>query len=202
MKIDKEKFLFMYEETEFKRLKDSAQSDLVNLLGYIEADDKITDERWAAYMLATTFHECAGTWQPISEYGKGKGMKYGIPAGPHGLIYYGRGLTQNTWYENYVMLTKAWNKAHPDRQIDFAKNPDLLLEMEYSYWAMSYAMRNGTYTGVSLKKYFNNKVTDWVNARKIINALDKAELIAGYAKKFLYIVTSAVIESPHENEIV
>jgi putative chitinase len=192
VKIDKDKFLWLYQEQEFKPLEGAKEKGLIDLLGFIESDDKVIDLRWIAYMLATTFHEVAGTWQPIAEYGKGKGREYGIPAGPHGLIYYGRGLTQNTWYENYVMLTKAWNKAHPDRQIDFAKNPDLLLEMEYSYWAMSYAMRNGTYTGVSLKKYFNNKVTDWVNARKIINALDKAQLIAGYAMKFERILKECV----------
>lgn len=91
------------------------------------------------------------------------------------------------------MLTKVWNKAHPDRQIDFVKNPDLLLEMEYSYWAMSYAMRNGTYTGASLKKYIHDDVCDYVNARRIINGTDCAERIAGYAEKFESILKECTV---------
>jgi hypothetical protein len=33
-----------------------------------------------------------------------------------------------------------------------------------------------------LGDYFNDKVTDWVNARRIINGTDKAAVIASYAK--------------------
>ena len=193
MKLDIQKFLFIYESEQFKPLTKSAQKGLESLLGYIEADEHVNDVRWAAYMLATTFHEVRGTWEPIREDGKGRGRKYGLPVPPYQHIYYGRGLTQNTWLGNYEMLTKAWNKAHPDRLVDFVKNPDLLLEMEYSYWAMSYAMRHGTYTGASLKKYFNDKITDPINARRIINGIDKAELIAGYYHKFIRIIEAAIV---------
>ena len=44
-------------------------SGLDNLLGYIELDSEVTDLRWAAYMLATVKHECADTYQPITERG-------------------------------------------------------------------------------------------------------------------------------------
>ncbi len=37
--------------------------------------------------------------QPIEEYGRGKGRKYGAPAGPYGKIYFGRGYVQLTWLE-------------------------------------------------------------------------------------------------------
>lgn len=33
---------------------------------------QLTDRRWLAYMLGTTYHETAKTMQPIEEYGKGK----------------------------------------------------------------------------------------------------------------------------------
>jgi hypothetical protein len=50
-------------------------------------------------------------------------------------------------------------------------------------------MRVGLYTGKKLADYFNELTigaTDqlWINARKIINGLDCAETIAGYAKVF------------------
>lgn len=184
MKIDKEKFLFMYEQEAFKPLADKAESGLREILSLMENDKLSSDVRWCGYALATCYHECAGRWQPIEEFDKGKGRPYGKPAGPYGLIYYGRGLVQATWLENYETLTAAWNKEHPARPVDFVKNPELLLVMEYSFWAMSYGMRIGAYTGVGLKKYFNDKVTDPKNARRIINGMDKAELIAGYYDKF------------------
>src|SRR5499427_4123767 len=65
------------------------------------------DDRHLAYILGTTFHETAQTMQPISEYGKGQGKKYGVPAGPYNQVYYGRGFVQLTWYDNYVAMQKA-----------------------------------------------------------------------------------------------
>jgi hypothetical protein len=53
---------------------------------------------------------------------------------------------------------------------------------------MSYAMRNGSYTGVGLRRYFNDTVTDPINARKIINGTDKAGLIANYYDMFMKIL--------------
>jgi hypothetical protein len=43
----------------------------------------------------------------------------------------------------------------------------------------------GDFTGVSLENFFNNRRDDPYNARKIINGLDQANIIAGYYFKFL-----------------
>lgn len=147
----------------------------------------IIDLRMLSYILATIWHEVNKTMQPIEEYGKGKGLKYGKRVWydgriytdvPH--IYYGRGLTQNTWRDIYEKLKKANSKGW-----DFVNNPELLLEMEQSVWATFHAMTTGLYTGRKLSQYFNDKVIDPIGARKIINGTDKAELIAGYYSKFL-----------------
>lgn len=37
----------------------------------------ITDERWCAYMLATSYHETGGAMQPVEEAGREKGRPYG-----------------------------------------------------------------------------------------------------------------------------
>ena len=190
--MNKDKFIWIYEQQEFKTLTESAQAGLSDFLAFLDSDPDMTDIRWQAYCLATTFHEVAGTWMPIEEYGKGKGLKYGTPDKRTGKVYYGRGYTQNTWYENYKMLTEAWNKLHPQTPVDFTLHPELLCIPEYAYWAMSYAMRHGTYTGVGLKKYFNETITAPKNARKIINGLDKADLIAGYYDKFMRILQEAI----------
>lgn len=155
----------------------------------------LTDLRWLAYILGTAYHETAKTMQPIEEYGRGKGHDYGkklkygkgpgkrIPYTMPDKIYYGRGHTQNTWFEIYEALTKA-AKKHP-REWDFLNEPELLLQMESSIWAMFYAMRTGLYTGKKLADYFEVDTEDWVNARRIINGVDCAVIIAGYAKEFL-----------------
>lgn len=42
----------------------------------------------------------------------------------------------------------------------------------------------GTYTGKKLSDYFSPTKEEWVNARRIINGLDKANLIADYAREY------------------
>jgi putative chitinase len=149
----------------------------------------LTDLRWLAYMMATTFHETAKTMQPIEEYGKGKGYRYGkkikrsgIPYSLPDKIYYGRGYVQLTWYENYENMGRLLG-------VDLLNNPDLALQPVIASKIMFEGMTKGNsnfgdFTGKSLENYFNDKKEDWVNARRIINGTDKAELIAGYGKKF------------------
>jgi len=188
MNIDRDKFLFIYEQQDFKTLKDSAQLGLIALLEFIEADELIERLEWAAYMLATVFHECAGTWQPIEEYGKGKGRTYGQPEPGNGHVYYGRGYVQLTWPGNYKTIGKILG-------VDLYGNPDLALVPETAYKIMSYGMRKGTFTGARLGQKINDEKCDYVDARRIINGLDKAELIAGYARKFEHILTETMVKA-------
>jgi len=134
---------------------------------------------WQAYMLATAYHECAGTMQPIEEYGKGKGRKYGQKIDVDGTrytgldhIYYGRGDVQLTWLTNYA-------RARRELGIDFVNNPELALVPENAAKIMILGMTQGWFTGKKLSDY-----SDYVSMRKIINGTDKAQLIASYARKF------------------
>jgi len=110
--------------------------------------------------------------RPIEEWGKGKGKKY------EGL-YYGRGYVQLTWLENYKKATaknsKGWN---------FILNPELALEVEPAMWICFEGMKNGWFTGAKLSQYFNDVKTDPINARRIINGTDCAQLIAALYDKF------------------
>lgn len=149
----------------------------------------LTDLRWLAYIFATTYHETGKTMQPIEEIGRGKNRKYGKKVKYTGesyitpdKLYYGRGHTQNTWYEMYDTLTKQATKD--GKHWNFLEQPELLLQMEPSIWATFHCMVKGVYTGKSLKSYFNETTEDWINARRIINGTDKADLIAGYGKLF------------------
>jgi predicted chitinase len=185
MQIDRDKFLFMYEQEAFKPLADGQKSGLFALLMCIEDDTKIADLRWASYMLATTFHETAGTWQPIAEYGRGRGKEYGIRDAETGQIYFGRGYVQLTWKDNYQTMSKVVG-------VDLVADPSAAMLPEIAYQIMSYGMRQGSFTGVGLKRYFNEERTDAIGARKIINGTDCAERIAGYYDKFMRILTECV----------
>lgn len=146
----------------------------------------IDDVRQLAYILGTIYHEVAATMQPIEERGKGKGKGYGKQKRYNGTLYilphhlyYGRGLVQVTWIDNYEKLTNLNTEGW-----DFVNHPELLLEMKPSVWAAFEGMITGLFTGKKLSHYFNDTKEDWKNARRIINGTDKADLIAGYAMKF------------------
>lgn len=186
--MDKQKFLTLYQK-KYKTLPARAQSDLQVLLAFIAADPAFTSPdapttyapfksahhlRQAAYMLATAKHETANTFAPIEEYGKGKGLPYGQPDPVTGLVYFGRGYVQLTWARNYKSMGKALN-------LPLFLHPDLALRYDVAYKIMSYGMTHGTFTGVALSRYITDQKTDYLNARKIINGTDKADLIAGYA---------------------
>ena len=138
------------------------------------------EDRYFAYILATTWHETAFTCQPIAEYGKGAGKSYGKPAGPYNQVYYGRGYVQLTWYDNY----KAQD-AKLGLNSELVKKPDLALDPEIATQILFAGMRDGDFTGKQLSDYFTETLTDWYNARRIVNATDQATTIAGYAEKFM-----------------
>lgn len=113
MVFDHSKFFQRY-ETQYGALAPAQRSGLDRILSAIEADPKVADLRWAAYMLATVKHECANQWQAVEEFGRGKGRPYGVPVTATGAdgknytnTYYGRGYVQLTWKENYQKMSLA-----------------------------------------------------------------------------------------------
>lgn len=138
----------------------------------------LSDKRWLAYMLATTYHETAHTMQPIEEIGRGRGRPYGNTQ------FWGRGFVQLTWEDNYRKMGKRLN-------VDLVADPDKAMDLDIATQVMFEGMINGVFTGVKLSKYFHED-SDWYNARKIINGLDRADLIAGYGRAFFFAIDMAV----------
>ncbi|MGV2188748.1 hypothetical protein ACQZ4Q_08030 [Agrobacterium vitis] len=155
------------------------------------ASQGASDVRWISYMLATAYHETAQTMQPITEYG---GRRYfdkydtgslakqlgNTPAADgDGFLYRGRG---------YPQLTGAANYRNADKKLGLGgkliADPDLALQPDIASKIMVLGMTEGWFTGKKLSDYFTPSASDWVNARKIINRLDRAQDIAGYAKAF------------------
>jgi len=142
------------------------------------------DDRMVAYILATTYHETAATMQPIAEYGKGKGKKYGVPDPVTGQTYYGRGYVQLTWKDNY---------SRQDTKLQLhgtlVTNADRALEPQIALDVIVGGMIDGDFTGRKLSQFFTAELTNWYDARTIVNGYDQASLIAGYAEKFCNALT-------------
>jgi len=137
----------------------------------------------AAYALATIFHETAGTFQPIHEYGGAAyfnrrynpntavGKRLGNTKPGDGARFAGRGYVQLTGRSNY-------------RKFGIEDTPDDAMKPDIAFHILDKGMHDGTFTGKKFGDYITGAKTDYVNARRIINGTDKAGMIAGYAKSF------------------
>jgi hypothetical protein len=198
--FDRERFYDAYKE-QFKDivLKNEHVAGLNKLLGFIERDPEMTNLKVAAYLLATVHHETGWPpekrYSPTTEHGdkayfnqydpvlggtsrsKNKAKELGNTAEGDGYKYRGRG---------YVQLTgKGLYKKCGDKFArDLVNNPDLAMEPKLSYNIVSSGMRTGLFTGSKIGEFIVGSVADYVNARQVINGLDKANDIAGYAYKF------------------
>ena len=159
------------------------QVDNINLI--VDEFGRYGNLYWTAYGLATTYHETDATFEPIEEYGKGRGRAYGKPDAATGKSYYGRGFTQLTWKENYDTFSRRLN-------IDLLNRPELALQPIYAVKIMVIGMTKGLFTGVSLADFTHADGTlDFVRARKIVNGEDRAALIASYAEQFYAALVAA-----------
>lgn len=163
------------------KLSPSQLAGLEAILNDWDADHAGKDLRWLAYMLGTAYHEVDRTMRPITEYASGKAYEgrksLGNTEKGDGVRFKGRGFVQLTGRRNYAKMSAVVG-------VDLIANPELALDPVYAAKIMFFGMENGTFTGKKLADYFNGTKEDWVRARRIINGLDKANLIADYGKKF------------------
>ena len=141
---------------------------------------------WAAYSMATSYHETARRMQPVKE-----GLSASDAWRKRNLRYYpwyGRGDVQLTWKDNYVRADKELGLGGA-----LVSNLDLALDPEISAEIMVRGMEQGWFSkskdGVphSLKRHLPKEVgtkAQFKQARRIINLMDKADLIADIAVKF------------------
>jgi len=188
MPYDPKKFFDVVRAELYGGIINQSQVDGFNFLlavweRHFEKPNPRDGTNWLAYCMATVYHETAYTIQPIEEYGKGKNYSYGKPAGPYGKCYYGRGFPQLTWWDNYIKGRDNLSKRY-SVICDLEKYPEKMLEHETSALVIYDGMVYGWFTGKSLQNYFNGAIEDPVNARRIVNGTDKADLIAGYYWKF------------------
>lgn len=187
MSAEARKTFFAEYRAAFGKLRQSQVDGLNILLDMLEVKPWGRVE-YAAYFLATVKHECADTWWPISEYGQRSyfdkyepntqtGRRLGNTQPGDGYLFRGRGYVQITGRANY-------ERASSDLCWPLASHPDAALWPEMAYSIAMNGMTKGRFTGKSLDDYMTDAGMDYVNARRVINGTDQAELIAGYAKAF------------------
>jgi len=134
----------------------------------------------AAYVLATAHHE-SDQWKALTEYASGKAYEGRIDLGNtrkgDGVRFKGRGFVMITGRRNYTDWAKRLG-------VDIVSKPRLVSELKYAVPILIDGMILGTFTGKKLEDYFTADRSDWINARRIVNRLDKASLIAAHAKNF------------------
>lgn len=155
-----------------------------------EAQRRKVPLAWLAYMLATAFWETAGTMQPVAEAYWVKNAEAWRKANLRYWPYYGRGYVQLTWDFNYKKATDYFRHVL-GVEVDFVKNPDLVMKPEYAAIIMFVGMTEGWFTGKDLGDYIDNidegdveDMREFTNARRIINGTDKAEKIGQHALVF------------------
>lgn len=148
---------------------------------------------YAAYLLATAYHETAHTMQPVMEtladnvdqaiarleraWRRGKLPWVKTPywrKDENGKSWLGRGYVQLTWKRNY-------EKAAALTSVDLVGNPDKAMIPAVAAKILVEGSSAGMFTGKALRHYLPG---DYVNARRVINRTDKAQMIARYARAF------------------
>lgn len=196
--IDLEYFLTKYKYENKENLK-----VLLNDMNEYYTSEKITPlKEQVAYILATVYTETFKTFKPVIENywiadkkireiyfykydpiladtdeRKETAIKRGNTEKGDGLKYCGRGYVQLTWKNNYKKVKEKFG-------IDVVTYPDKVLEPKLAVKIMIWGMNNGIFTGVAINRYINDSKTDYINARKVINGIDRKDEIADNAKIF------------------
>ncbi len=200
-KINKQYFEEKYLKEFGRELSTVKKENIFTITDAFELDDDMKSLRWLAYILATSMHESNDTFAPVVEgywltesrrlgtlynyYKKNnpRALKTIFPNGKREPAYYGRGrVVQLTHFNNYM---NASLKIYGNNIL--LNDPDMIIHNSKCDLTVTFrGMLEGWFTGYSLPQFFplNSNKANWVGARRIINGLDKARMIAKYAMKF------------------
>jgi hypothetical protein len=213
MLIDKTKFFEQY-----RLLMDGDQRLEQGLVNSIDLFLNMMQERieyfsiaqWA-YVLATVYHETAATMAPVREAFRQseEWRRLNLSYWPH----YGRGYVQITHKDNYERMAAVVKR---DLKIVIQHRDDFM-QPKVAFFVLIYGFKHGSYTGRAISDYIPDntakservhyenisqgiKPTEtllykyYKDARRCINGTDRADMIAGYALRFLEILNKSIIK--------
>jgi predicted chitinase len=149
-----------------------------------ECQNKKLLRNQAAYVLATAKHETGNfrwlreIWGPTKAQQRYEGRKdLGNVEFGDGKRFMGRGFVQITGRRNY----KDWSKR---LGISLIADPYKAEEPEIAVRILVEGMKLGTFTGKKLSDYITLQRSNFRSARRIVNGMDRADLIARYAAEY------------------
>jgi len=222
--LDRAKFYAEYKKV-FRSIKQSNVDCLEAIFDIFDRYyEDIKDTEKKAYMLATVRHEVGPDMIPIEEnmnytagricqvwpsrfksaaeaapyahnpeklannvYGNRLGN--GPPSSGDGYRYRGRGIgAQFTGKVNYIKFGKLFG-------VDLVNNPKLAVDLNLGAKILYKGSIEGLFTGRSLSHYITKDKTDYINARRVVNAdvAANGSKIARDAEKFYNILTKVRI---------
>jgi hypothetical protein len=146
----------------------------------------ITYKPQIAYILATAEHE-SDNFKAFEEYASGADYEGRSDLGNirpgDGVRYKGRGLVQITGRINYTKFTNILKNY--GENVDLITKPELAERPDIAVFTLVYGLLKGSFTGWMLADFINSSVVDFVNARKTVNDLDRADHIAAIARDWM-----------------
>ena len=158
--------------------------------------------RHQAYVLATAYHETAATMQPVRETlaktdaeaarrlerawkaGKLSWVKTPYWRADNGKYWIGRGYIQLTHKVNYERAGKRMG-------VDLVADPSAAMSPMLAARIIVQGMSEGWFTGVKM-----SDCATYRDMRKVVNGMDRADMIAGYAAKFETALLEAERQAP------
>ncbi|WP_373526271.1 peptidoglycan-binding protein [Nostoc sp.] len=158
----------------------------------------LTLDSQIAYVLATVEHETANSFKPVRE-----SFYLREPAAERHrrtlryYPYYGRGFVQLTLKSNY----QKYSAILREDLVTLPNGPDIVMRPNVSLFILVHGMATGQFTGKRLGQYVSGTRTDFFNARRVVNDTDRAEHIAGIARRWLSRLDSFESATPLENPV-
>ncbi|MEG3920368.1 peptidoglycan-binding protein [Microcoleus sp. POL10_C6] len=143
-------------------------------------NDGVVDLGQIAYVFATAQHESllGRFMMELADGSDYEGREdLGNTEPGDGPRFKGRGFVQITGRRNY----ESWSEK---LGINLVDNPEKAALPEIAAMIIVRGMRDGSFTGVGLSNFIVGADRDFYNARKIVNRLDKADLIAEFAQSY------------------
>lgn len=150
-----------------------SRDESIQLIVQACLDAGINNEKQIAYVLATAEHESQNFTALEENFGRKQAVDRGYQGGED---YFGRGYAHLTHDYNYRAMGQRLGIAELEQQ------PQLAAQPEHAANILAVGMREGIYTGRRLDRYINDEATDYVQARRVVNGIDKADHIAGLAR--------------------